>query len=246
MTVGTPAGACAPRRDRDHADRVRDRAPIRSALGLSRASPGRAATRPALLVRTTSLAQSGWSCSGRSCPSVDAIAVLREPDNQRCRDRSRRDMQAAARAFGIEASSPDCATPARSMRRSHSLAAPLDGGLIVAGRLVRLVRRNRIVALAARAQAAGDLYDRVFVAAGGLMSATGRAWPTSIGVPAATSTASSRARSPPTCRLQPPTKFELVDQPQDRQGARPHRAADAARPRRRGDRITMLFAAMSR
>ena len=33
------------------------------------------------------------------------------------------------------------------------------------------------------------------------------------------------------------TKFELVINAQDRQDARPHRAADAARPRRRGDRI---------
>ena len=34
-----------------------------------------------------------------------------------------------------------------------------------------------------------------------------------------------------------PTKFELVDQSQDRQGARPRNAAVAARPRRRGDRM---------
>ena len=33
------------------------------------------------------------------------------------------------------------------------------------------------------------------------------------------------------------TKFELVINAQDRQDARPHRAADAARPRRRGDRM---------
>ena len=35
-----------------------------------------------------------------------------------------------------------------------------------------------------------------------------------------------------------PTKFELVHQSQDRQGARPRSAADAARPRRRGDRMS--------
>ena len=34
-----------------------------------------------------------------------------------------------------------------------------------------------------------------------------------------------------------PTKFELIDQSQDRQGARPRRAGTAARPRRRGDRM---------
>ena len=40
------------------------------------------------------------------------------------------------------------------------------------------------------------------------------------------------------------TKFELVINAQDRQDARPHHAADAARPRRRGDRIAALFAAV--
>ena len=40
------------------------------------------------------------------------------------------------------------------------------------------------------------------------------------------------------------TKFELVINAPDRQDARPHRAADAARPRRRGDRIELLFAAV--
>ena len=41
--------------------------------------------------------------------------------------------------------------------------------------------------------------------------------------------------------VQQPTKYEIGDQPQDRQGARPHRAAVAARPRRRGDRVMSGF-----
>ena len=60
---------------------------------------------------------------------------------------------------------------------------------------------------------------------------------TCTGVRRLTSTGFSRARSPPTCRSQQPTKFELVINLQDRQGARPRSAADAARPRRRGDRV---------
>src|SRR5262245_45063091 len=48
---------------------------------------------------------------------------------------------------------------------------------------------------------------------------------------------SSRAKSPPTCRFRhrPSTSGH---QSEDRQGTRPHGAADAARPRRRGDRVT--------
>ena len=52
-----------------------------------------------------------------------------------------------------------------------------------------------------------------------------------------------KGEKPADLPVQAPTKYETGDQPQDRQGARPHRAADAARPRRRGDRIE-LFAAV--
>src|SRR5215472_11359972 len=43
--------------------------------------------------------------------------------------------------------------------------------------------------------------------------------------------------------VEQPTKFEMVINPQDRQGARHRGASDAARPRRRGDRIRGRLAA---
>ena len=46
-----------------------------------------------------------------------------------------------------------------------------------------------------------------------------------------------KGEKPADLPVQAPTKYETGDQPQDRQGARPRHAADAARPRRRGDRM---------
>ena len=54
----------------------------------------------------------------------------------------------------------------------------------------------------------------------------------------------SRAKSQPTLPVVAADQVRIRNQSQDRQGARPHRAADAAFHRRRGDRITTLFAAV--
>ena len=65
----------------------------------------------------------------------------------------------------------------------------------------------------------------------------GRIRPICSGARLLTSTAFSKARSRPTCRCRR-RPSSSGHQPQDRQGARPRRATDAARARRRGDRMT--------
>ena len=47
-----------------------------------------------------------------------------------------------------------------------------------------------------------------------------------------------KGEKPADLPVQAPTKYRAGHQPQDRQGARPRSAADAARPRRRGDRMS--------
>ena len=66
--------------------------------------------------------------------------------------------------------------------------------------------------------------------AGGLMSYGTSVRTMLIASAASMSAASSRAKNRPTCRSMQPTKFELVINLQDRQGARPRRAADRCSP----------------
>ena len=83
--------------------------------------------------------------------------------------------------------------------------------------------------------ASSGLFDAHFVEAGGLMS-YGTSITTRIARPASISAASSRARSRPTCRScnRLNSSWSSTCRPR---AARPRSAADAARPRRRGDRM---------
>ena len=80
-------------------------------------------------------------------------------------------------------------------------------------------------------------HRREFAAAGGLMS-YGPSLRTRIARPASIPAASSRARSRPTCRSMQSTKFELVINLKTAKALGLEVPADAARPRRRGDRVS--------
>ena len=97
-----------------------------------------------------------------------------------------------------------------------------------------MVHRALIIELAARHRLPAIYAFRIFVAAGGLIS-YGPDLPDQYRRTASYVDRILKGEKPADLPVQAPTKFELVDQPEDRQGARPHRAAVAARPRRRGD-----------
>ena len=99
------------------------------------------------------------------------------------------------------------------------------------------VHRDLIITLAARHELPAVYPFRYFVAAGGLISYG----PDSIDQYRRAAGYVDRilkGEKPADLPVQAPTKYRAGDQPQDRQGARPRNPADAARPRRRGDRMS--------
>ena len=111
-----------------------------------------------------------------------------------------------------------------------------DGGLIVTASGAAIRHRELVITLAARHKLPAVYWERFFVTAGGLLS-YGPDLIDNYRRAAAYVDRILKGEKPADLPVQAPTKYELVDQPQDRQGARPRSAADAARPRRRGDRM---------
>jgi hypothetical protein len=111
-----------------------------------------------------------------------------------------------------------------------------NGGLIVTGSALTVVRRNLIITLAARYRLPAVYYDRYFVAAGGLISYG------SNNVEQFRLAAAYVDRILP---VQAPTKYELIINLKTAKGARPHNSREVASHRRRGDRIVVCFAAVA-
>ena len=168
-------------------------------------------------------------------PRVTRVAVLRESDPLPGSASSPRSRRGAV--LGVEVS-PINVRDAGEIERAVAAFCAIapNGGLIVTASALATVHRELIITLAARHRLPAVYPYRYFVAAGGLISygpdtidqypARGRLRRShpqgrEAGRPAGAGADQVRAG----------------DQPQDRQGARPRSAADAARPRRRGDRM---------
>ena len=104
-------------------------------------------------------------------PERTRVAVLVNPNNPITEADSARDVQAAARAIGLQLQVLNASTSARSMRPSQRLRASGADALFVGADPFFNSRRVQLVALAARHAIPGDLLrSREFVEAGGLMS----------------------------------------------------------------------------
>ena len=97
--------------------------------------------------------------------------------------------------------------------------------------------RQPIIALAARHELPAVYPARFHVTAGGLISYQAYNVIDQFRRAAGYVDRILKGEKPAQLPVQAPTKYELFHQSQDRQGARPRRAADAACPRRRADRM---------
>ena len=168
-------------------------------------------------------------------PRAGLVGYLLNSSNPNSESQSR-DVHEAARALGLElhaqsaSSDPDFETAFEAFSRRRV------GALFVGNDPFFLARRQQIVALAARYSLPASYFSREFVAGGGLMSYAA-SFVDGYRLAGLYSGRILKGEKPSDLPVVQSVKFELVTQPQDRQGARPRSAADAARPRRRGDRV---------
>jgi putative ABC transport system substrate-binding protein len=169
-------------------------------------------------------------------PGLTRAAVLRDPTNPAGTGQWGA-IQAVASPLGVETSPIDVREPGEIERGVTAFAAGSNGGMIVSSSGFAILHRKLIIALAARHRLPTVYPFRFYAIDGGLISygpdpidphrraaryvdriLKGR----EAGRPAGAGSDQVRTR----------------DQFEDSEGARPHSAADAARPRRRGHRMT--------
>ena len=131
-------------------------------------------------------------------PGVTRAAVLRDPAITAGIGQFAV-IQSVAPSLGVEVSPVNVRDAGEIERAVAAFARSSNGGLIVTASALAVVHRDLIITLAARHKLPAVYSNRFFVAAGGLIS-YGPIRSTSTGARPATSIASSRARSPPTCR----------------------------------------------
>jgi ABC-type uncharacterized transport system substrate-binding protein len=128
-------------------------------------------------------------------------------------------IQTAAPSFGVELRPVDVRDASEIERAVAAFARSANGGLIVAASTLAIVHRDLIVTLAARHKLPAVYTNRFFVRSGGLIS-TDLIQSTRTAARPAMSTASSRARSPRTCRcrLRPSTSWLSISKLRRRSG----------------------------
>ena len=167
-------------------------------------------------------------------PAISRVAAIYNPDTALSPSLDR-EIEAAA-SFGVAVVRVEVRDPV-GLEDAIAVEASEPGrGVMVLPDSFGTRHRDLIIAAANRHNLPLIAWD-IFAPAGGLMSY----WFDSAELHAQAASYVDRilkGEKPADLPVQAPTKYKLCDQPQDRQGTRPRRAAVAARPRRRGDRIS--------
>ena len=148
-------------------------------------------------------------------------------------------IQTSAPSFGVELRPVDVRDASEIERGLTAFARGSNGGLIVTGSAPATVHRDLIIALAARHLLPAIYPFRYFVVGGGLIS-YGADPVDQYRRAAGYVDRILKGEKPADLPVMQSTKFELAINLKNRQDAWPHRAADDARDRRRGDRIGSL------
>ena len=168
-------------------------------------------------------------------PSVTRVAVLRDPRHAAGIGQFAA-IQAVAPSFGVEVSPIDVRDAGEIERAVTAFAREPNGGLIVTASALAIVHRDLIITLAARHRLPAVYPYRFFVTGGGLISYG----PDPIDQYRRAAGYVDRilkGEKPADLPVQAPTKYELVINLKTAKALGLDRAADAARPRRRGDRV---------
>ena len=152
----------------------------------------------------------------------------------------RRDVELAAQALGQQLIIAPVSSEGEFDGAFTSIVGRGAKALLVGTGPLLTSNRERVVALAARHAIPAIYAVREFVVAGGLMS-YGASIAEAYRQAGIYAGRILKGEKPADLPVMQSTKFELVDQPQDREDARSHSSAGAARDRRRGDRIRALF-----
>jgi hypothetical protein len=133
-----------------------------------------------------------------------------------------------ATSVGVEVFPINVRDAAEIERAVTEFGRSSNGGLIVTASALARRHRHLIIALASRHRLPAVYFARYFATAGGLIS-YGPIWSTSTGALRTTSTHPQGREAERTSRAVS-SQISTGDQSQDRQGARPRRAAFVARP----------------
>ena len=168
-------------------------------------------------------------------PSVTRVAVLRDA-TQGAGTSLFAAIQAVAPSLRVEVNPVNMRDAGEIERAVAAFARSPNGGLIVTAGGPTALHRDLIITLAARHKLPAVYVERSFVAAGGLIS-YGPDFVDQYRQAAGYVDRILKGEKPADLPVQAPTKYELVINLKTAKALGLDRAANAARPRRRGDRM---------